>query len=59
MTDAIHTTSLARNHVQGAAEKSSPLHFFCSFLRNDEEFQREISHTYVVITYVHIGINSI
>jgi len=37
-------------------QKSSPLEFFCSFLRICLEFPGEILHTYVVIIYVHTGV---
>ena len=40
-------------------QKSSPLEFCFSFLRIALEFQGEILRTYVVIIYVHIGINNI
>ena len=40
-------------------QKVAPLEFFFSFLRIALQFQGEILRMYVVIIYVHIGINNI
>jgi len=40
-------------------QKVVPIKFFSSFFGTGLEFQVEILHTYVIITYVYIGINSI
>jgi len=46
-------------YVQGAAKKSNPLRFFCSFLSSGLEFQSKILPTYLVILYTRKSLVSI